>query len=198
MLPTTGSRITPAIWSPCGLEQRRPAASTSLYRRTSVSARAAGRHAGAVRHAERQGARPGRDEQRIDVAVVAAGELDDQVAAGEPAGQADRRSSSLRSRSRRTGPSRPTAPPRRPARRVRFRARVGAPKLDPSSDRRDRRLDHGRVGVAEDHRPPRPDEVEVAVAVDVEEVRPLAAGDERAGCRRPPRTPGPGCSPRRG
>ena len=39
--------------------------------------------------------------------------------------------------------------------------------------------DDARVAVAEDQRPPRADVVEVAVAVDVEEVRPLAAGDEQ-------------------
>ena len=48
----------------------------------------------------------------------------------------------------------------------------------PVADRRDRRLDDRGVAVAEDHRPPRADEVEVAVAVEVEEVRPVAAGDE--------------------
>ena len=51
--------------------------------------RAADRDAGAVRDAVGQGAGPGRDQQGIDVAVVAPGELDDQVPAGEPAGQPD-------------------------------------------------------------------------------------------------------------
>ena len=87
MLPTTGSRMTPAIWSPCARRRRRRP-STSLKRRTACRPCSL-RHAGAVGHAERRGAGAGRDEQAIDVAVVAAGELDDDVAAGEAAGQAD-------------------------------------------------------------------------------------------------------------
>src|SRR5262249_21581343 len=39
--------------------------------------------------------------------------------------------------------------------------------------------DDARVGVAEDQRPPRADVVEVLVAVEVVEVRPVAAGDEQ-------------------
>ena len=48
------------------------------------------RHAGGVGDAERGGARARRDEEAVDVAVVAARELDDQVALGEGARGAHR------------------------------------------------------------------------------------------------------------
>ena len=44
---------------------------------------------------------------------------------------------------------------------------VGAPKRQPVGGDPLHRLDDGRVGVAEDHRPPRADQVDVAVAVGV-------------------------------
>ena len=61
-----------------------------------MSADAAARHAGAGRRAERQRARAGLHQERIGVAVIAAFELDDPVAAGGRARDAHARSSPLR------------------------------------------------------------------------------------------------------
>ena len=141
---------------------------------------------------------PADDEQRIDVAVVAAGELDDQVAAGEPAREPD-------GAHRRLGAAgdEPHHLDRRHrvddhfgelAFRVRTARRSWSRCLTAASDG----FDHARVAVAEDHRPPRADEVEVAVAVEVEEVRAVGAGDEQRAAADRRRTRGPGCSPRRG
>ena len=55
-----------------------------------VSAACAPVTPGAGRQAEGGDAGAGLGEQRVDVAVVAAGELDDTAAAGEAAGQPDR------------------------------------------------------------------------------------------------------------
>ena len=55
---------------------------------------------------------------------------------------------------------------------------VGAPKDVPSCRGGHDRLDDLGVGVAVDERPPRADVVDVAVAVDVDELRALAALDE--------------------
>ena len=59
-----------------------------------------------------------------------------------------------------------------------FSASVGAPKLVPrrtaaSSGRHDRRM-----GVAEDHRSPGADVIEVAIAVDIDQVGPFGVVDE--------------------
>ena len=89
MLPTTGSKITPAICGPCAANAcSRPA--TSLYCSTSVSRLVPAVTPGEFGTRERRGRAAGRDEQAIDVPVVVAGELDDHVAAREAAGQPDR------------------------------------------------------------------------------------------------------------
>ena len=51
-------------------------------------------------------------------------------------------------------------------------------KLDPFRIARNSGLNHCGVTVAEDHRPPGADEIEIAVAVDIEEIGAGAAGDE--------------------
>ena len=56
--------------------------------------------------------------------------------------------------------------------------------------------DDRRMAMAEDHRAPGADVVEVAVAVDIEQLAPCAAS-EKIGSRRRRRRPGPGCSRRR-
>ena len=63
---------------------------------------------------------------------------------------------------------------------------VGAPKLAPLQQRLLHGLHDARMGMAEDERPPGADVIEVAIAVDVEEVGPFAAGDEH---RLPPTPP---------
>ena len=55
---------------------------------------------------------------------------------------------------------------------------LGAPKLVPFRSASCERCDDARMRVAEDQRAPREDVVDVAVAVDVDEVRALAALDE--------------------
>ena len=49
------------------------------------------------------------------------------------------------------------------------------------------------MAVAEDQRPPRADVIEVAIAVDVEEIGPFAAGDEERLAADARRRRGPGC-----
>ena len=70
---------------------------------------------------------------------------------------------------------------------------VGAPKLAAAPQRLLDGLDDARMGVAEDERPPGADVIEVAVAVEVEEVRPFAAGDEERLAADGRRRPGRGC-----
>jgi len=55
---------------------------------------------------------------------------------------------------------------------------VGAPKEKPSSSGLLHRFDHGRMAVAQDHRAPGADVVDVALAVGVPEVGALGARDE--------------------
>src|SRR5262245_32999324 len=45
--------------------------------------------------------------------------------------------------------------------------------------RRFNRPQHPRMAMAQDERPPRADVIEIPIAVDVEEIRPFAALDER-------------------
>ena len=90
MLPATGSTMTQAISSPTVGEQLLPPASMSLYGERQRVRGELRRHAGRGRHAERQRARAGLDQQRVGVAVIAAFELHDLVAAGEAARQPDR------------------------------------------------------------------------------------------------------------
>ena len=57
-------------------------------------------------------------------------------------------------------------------------ASVGAPKLVPRRAAASIAAEHRGMGVAEDHRAPGADVVDVAVAVEVEEIRPLGPVDE--------------------
>ena len=57
-------------------------------------------------------------------------------------------------------------------------ASVGAPKLVPRSAACVQRRDHLRMGVPQDHRPPGADVIDVAIAVDVEQIGPFAAREE--------------------
>ena len=126
-------------------------------------------------HAERRARRAGLDQQRVDVAVVAARELDDDVAAGERRGRGGCALivASVPDDTRRTISIDGT------------RSQMQLGQLDLGSVRRaeagaacaaaaSTASTHARVGVAEDQRPPRADVVEVAVAVDVVEVGALA------------------------
>ena len=146
-----------------------------------------GGHAGGAGHGEGGEPGPGLREQRVDVAVVAAGELHDELAAGEAAGQPDRGHGGLGAAGHE-----PDLLRRGPA-----DDRLGELDLGPgrgavgraAGDRLPHRVDDLRVRVAEQHRAPAADQVDVLRAVDVEEVgagRPLdepggaADGVERA------------------
>ena len=74
MLAAAASVITQAIRSPCSAKAASTAA-TSLYGRTSVSPACAPVTPGVSGQAEGGDAGAGGGEQRVDVAVVAAGEL---------------------------------------------------------------------------------------------------------------------------
>jgi hypothetical protein len=110
------------------------------------------------------------------VAVVAAGELHDDVAAGEPAGQPDRRHRGLGARRHQPEPlDRGAADDLLDQGdlvlgRGAVRRAAGGRLAD--------RGDHLGVSVPEEHRPPGADQVDVLVAVDVGEPRPARRGDE--------------------
>ena len=87
MFPATGSTMIAARPSPYSATVD-ATASTSLYLHTIVSFVVAGGNAGARRQAERRDTGAGTREQRVDVAVVAACELEDAVARSERAGKA--------------------------------------------------------------------------------------------------------------
>ena len=134
-------------------------------------------HARAGRDRLRREARAGLGEQAVDVAVVGAGELDQPLAAGRRAGEADRAH-------RRLGPG-----VDHPDHLDRGEAvgdlggeldlalgggAVGGAARGGGGDR----LDDARVGVAEDQRAPGADPVDVGVAVGVEDAVALGAVDE--------------------
>ena len=74
----------------CAREQRARPTPRSLYRASSVSAATAAGDARAGRHAERHRARARLHQERVGVTVIAALELDDLVALGRRARDADR------------------------------------------------------------------------------------------------------------
>ncbi len=136
-----------------------------------------GRDARRGRHAQGQHAAAGLDQERVAMAVVAAFELDDAVAAGGTTRQADRRQRGLGAgvdhahhlaRWHQAGDGFGHGHFGR-ARRTEGQAVV---------DRLLHRLAHGRVVVADDHRAPGTDVVDVAVAVDVVQVGAIGAFDE--------------------
>ncbi len=148
------------------------------------------RHPGRGRRAEGREPRPGVDQQMVHVPVVAAAELDDRVAAGGAACQADgghdrfgaggheAHHLEVRHRGGHELGELDLLPARRPEREAR-----GGSGRD--------RLHNLRVGVAEDQRAPRADVVHVAVGVDIDDVaahRPLVeerlAADAAEGAHR--------------
>ena len=126
-------------------------------------------HARARRDPERGEPGAGAREQRVDVAVVAAGELEDPVAVGDAAREADRAHRRLRA-----GRDEPHQLDRR--HRVddllaasSTSASVGAPKRRAAPQRRLDRLERLGIGVPEDER------------------APATSPSRRSGCRRRPR-----------
>ncbi len=135
------------------------------------------RHPGTAGHPERRHPRAAFGEQAVGVAVVGAGKLDDDLAPGDRPGQADRAH-------RRLGPG--AGHPHHPHRREALDDLLGQLDLDrgrgPEAGPPLRRLDHRRdnrgLGVAEDHRAPGADPVQVAPAGHVDQFAALAAFDE--------------------
>ena len=128
-------------------------------------------------HAMRQRARSGGHEQRIDVAMITACEFDNEIATGESASQshgAHRRFRAGRDHAHHLD------------RRHRFvnQFREFAFEFGRSAiaaavaSRFDRGMDHTRVRMPQNHRPPGADIVDVTVAIDVEEISALSARDE--------------------
>ena len=139
--------------------------------------RRAGGDAGRVWHAERGGRRAGRDQQAVGMAVIVAGKLHDQVAAREAAGQPDRthrglgagtHHSHLLDRGHRRDDQF-----RKPALSL-GRSPVGGAGCERPLDRRD----YPRMPVAEDHRAPGADVVEIRRPIDIGEVLTLRRREE--------------------
>ena len=134
-------------------------------------------HARRGRHAEGQRATAGLDQERVAVAVVAAFELDDLAAPGRAARQPDRRQRGLgpgvdHAHHLARGHQRGDALGHGHFRRARRAVRQAV------ADRFLHRLAHARVVVADDHRAPGADVVDVAVVVHVVEVGAIGTGDE--------------------
>ena len=191
MLAATGSTAMTAMRFGCA----RKRASTDGEVVVARGQREAGeraRDAGRARNAERRDARARRDEKRVGVPVVAARELQDEVAARRAAREAHRAHRGFRARGHE---------PHLLHRRERLRDALG--ELDLALRRRAvgraarQRAAHGRqdrpVRVPEDERPVRHDPVDVPVSVRVDqrraaallhEERLAAHGRERAHGRR--------------
>jgi hypothetical protein len=120
----------------------------------------------------------GLDQQAVDVPVIAAGKLDDAIAARKPARQSDRAHRGFRARADHphafdgwNGVDHHLG---------QFGFRLGrSAEACPLAERPFDRLHDFGMGVPEDQRSPRADVIEIPVLVDVDEKRPLAAIDER-------------------
>ena len=140
----------------------------------------AGGDAGGVGQAEGRDAGAGRGEQRVDVAVVVAGELHDQRAAGGAAGQPDGRQHRLGAGVDQPHPldrGDPVADLLGQVELALGRGAEGQPAPGGGGDG----LDDGGVRVAQDHRPPRADQVDVAASVGVGDPGPGALDHEARG-----------------
>ncbi len=137
------------------------------------------RDAGGAGHGERGEARPGRGQQRVDVAVVAAGELHDQVPPGEAAGQPDRGHGGLGARRHEPDPL-DGGPGHDLLGELDLGRGRGAVRRA-AGDRLGDCCEHLGVGVAEQHRTPGADQVDVVVAVDVGQPRAPGGPDEPGG-----------------
>ena len=127
--------------------RRRPA--TSLNGQRIVSCAAPAVTPGLLGVPSVVAAEPACTRKAVDVAVIVAGHLDDLRSAGDPARQPHGRHGRLGARRDEPDLLDRRQPPRRRPRRSRSRARVGAPKLEPSS----RALDHRRSDLRDAHGP---------------------------------------------
>ena len=142
-----------------------------------VSAAKSARHARAVRPAVRERAAAGLDEQRVHVAVIAALELDDLVAAGEPARQPKAGHRRLRAAVDHSHLLDRRDPAADQLGHFHFE-RIGNAEADAARGRLADRVEHDRRRVPEDRRAPGADVIDVFVAVDVPNPGALRAVDE--------------------
>ena len=151
-----------------------PARPDRCIRSTSVSRAAPRVTPGEFGDAQRRGGTAGGHQQAIDVPVIVARELDDHFAAGESAGESDGAHRRLGA-----GIDQPHVLDRRDGRddqfgQFAFGLGRGA-EACAAGDRRFEGRDDGRMGVAENHRSPGADVVDVAVAIDIEQIGPRPA-----------------------
>ena len=121
---------------------------------------------------------PACGEQAVEVAVVGAGELEDQLAAGGGAREPHRGHRGLGARGGHAQHLDRLHPPHDLGRELDLAARSARRSSCRRAAAAATRREHLRVRVPVDQRPPRADVVDVAVAVDVEQLRALAALDE--------------------
>ena len=170
--PGTARRAWPRARAPAHAAS---SAAASFHGTTIVAAACAGGDAGGGGDSLRREARAGLGEQAVDVPVVGAGELDHLLAARRRARQPQRASSRPRCPRRSGAPSRRPACARHLRRQLDLRRGRRAVARAPRRGRASTASTHRRVRVAEDQRAPGAHVVDVAVAVDVEELGALAA-----------------------
>ena len=179
MFPATGSTTIAASPSPCA-EHGLGGGLDVVVGDDDRVGRDARRARRASTGSERREPGAGAREQRVDVAVVAAGELEDPVAPRERRGRAGARSSPPRCPRRRAAPSRATGRRRRARRRARPRPRWRRRSVVPRSAASRTASTVSGSACPKSERPPGHHPVEVAAPLDVLEDRALAArGEER-------------------
>ena len=136
------------------------------------------RHPRRARNAKRRNARAGFDQQAVGVAVIAAFKLDDALAASRGARHTDRRHGSFRAGTDEAQPFDSRITSHHQFRQVSLSLGRGS-KAGRVARRALNRLDRRRKGVAENHRPPRAEVVDVAVSVRILQPGALGARDKR-------------------
>ena len=180
MFAATGSTITQAIRSPAIVEHAVHSVQVVVRRGEGILRRALGDPGGAGDPERREPAPAALGEEGVGVSVVATVELQDPVASGRGPRQAHRGHRGLR-------PARDQPDQLDPRDRVDDALRELDLPFGRCAERRAlgrrraRRADDLGVGMAEEQSPPRADEVDVPVPVDVDDVRTLTAGDESRG-----------------
>ena len=138
-----------------------------------VSAKARG-HAGGIGDAQRGHAGAGFDQQRIDVAVIAAFEFDGEIAAGESARHAQSAHGGFGAGVDQAHHFHGRNDLRDQLGQFDFvpggRAEAGA-----GFENLAQRVDHRRRAMAQEQRPPGADVIDIGIAVDVEDARAFAA-----------------------
>ncbi len=134
-------------------------------------------HAGAVGHAQGGGAGAGRHQKAIHMPVITAGKFDDQLPPREAPGQTNAAHGRLSSRADHAHHLDARKQLDDELGQLRFqlgRGAEGCPSRKGIADS----LDHARIIVPQNERAPGTDEIEIAVAIDIEEIRSLSPSDE--------------------